>query len=133
MRIKLFETFETPSFQEISDEEFGEKLDSRARASWTELEIEKVTKLFQEELGWKNCEVMIPNADLPAAFIWVAIPKEGGFIANWPFKFYNLYIVKQEDEWFFMTAQSLRTDLAKSFECDQFSGLEECIKQLFTK
>jgi hypothetical protein len=129
MRIKLFETFETPSFKEVWHEEFIEKLDARRRASWFDREIEEVTKLFQEELGWKNCKVIDSNAPFPTAFILIEILNEEGLIPNSPWEVLNLYIIKQEDEWFLITGNPM----PEAFECDQFSGLVDCIKQLFTK
>jgi hypothetical protein len=139
MRIKLFETFEEPNFRKMSQDEFIEKINSRARASWCEWEIEEVTKLFQEELGSKNCKVIDSNALFPTAFISIeilngkktrkSISAGKGIISNLPWKVETLYIIKQEDEWFFITGIAEPAYI----ECDQFSGLVDCIKQLFKK
>jgi hypothetical protein len=132
MRIKLFETFEEPNFREISTDEYNEKIDSRALENWTSKEIDRLTESVQKIIGTK---IEIRNHE------WVAY----AYILSKEHKLsdvtdtFTVYVIKQEDEWFLITIHPLslatrrRLQLGHAFECDQFSGLEACIKQLFKK
>jgi hypothetical protein len=149
MKIELFENFNERFFKGISYDEFHEKLITRDRETWTEAEIEKIERLFEVVVA-KNLKIkcFIPLK----TFVKIEISDEKANLL------FEIYIIKQEDEWFMLqlhiskgsfrsqhdwreTLSSVPTKFKErnppgiwgSFECDQFSGLEECIKQLFTK